>query len=79
METNKMKLREKLDSRMDQIQAWMESNYHLDHPEEVTAMIDKVTFAWNVLSEEDRDYIHGCQSAINDLVSWGDPSTWKKK
>ena len=48
------------------------------HPDEVTAMIDKVTFAWEVLSEEDRDYIQGCQSAINDLISWGDPSTWEK-
>ena len=50
-----MNLREKLDKRMDQIQAWMESDYHLDHPDDVTAMIDKVTFAWEVLSEEDRD------------------------
>ena len=65
-----MKLREKLDKRMDQIQAWMESNYHLEHPEEVTAMIDKVTFAWEVLSEEDRDYIHGVQVALEEKMEW---------
>tara|TARA_R110000822_G_scaffold140325_13_gene278069 strand:+ start:107 stop:256 length:150 start_codon:yes stop_codon:yes gene_type:complete len=48
----------------------MESNYHLENPEEVIAMIDKVTFAWNVLSEEDRDYIQGCQFAIEEKVKW---------
>jgi hypothetical protein len=65
-----VKLREKLDSRMDQIQEWMESNYHLDHPEEVIEMIDKVAFAWEVLSEEDRDYIQGCQYAIEENLEW---------
>ncbi len=65
-----MKLREKLDKRMDQIQAWMESNYHLDHPDEVTELIDKVTFAWEVLSEEDRDYIQGVQYAIEEKMEW---------
>lgn len=66
-----MNLREKLDSRLDQIQEWMESNYHLDHPEEVSAMIDKVSFAWEVLSEEDRDYVQGCQYAIEENMKWG--------
>tara|TARA_B110000503_G_scaffold67239_1_gene105380 strand:+ start:1342 stop:1551 length:210 start_codon:yes stop_codon:yes gene_type:complete len=66
-----MNLREKLDNRMDQIQEWMESNYHLDHPEEVSAMIDKVSFAWEVLSEEDRDYVQGCQYAIEENMKWG--------
>lgn len=65
-----MNLRDKLTSRIDQIQEWMESNYHLENPEEVIAMIDKVTFAWNVLSEEDRDYIQGCQFAIEEKVKW---------
>ena len=73
-----MNLREKLTARMDEIQRIMEANEHLADPEKVYALLDKVTFAWEVLSEEDRDYIQGCQSAINDLVSWGDPSTWKK-
>ena len=73
-----MKLREKLNARMDEIQRIMEANEHLADPDKVTDLLDKVTFAWEVLSEEDRDYIQGCQSAINDLVSWGDPSTWKK-
>ena len=65
-----MNLREKLDKRMDQIQSWMESNYHLDHPQEVIDLIDKVTFAWEVLSEEDRDYIHGCQYTIEEKMEW---------
>ena len=30
-----MNLKEKINDRMDQLQAWMESNYHLNHAEEV--------------------------------------------
>jgi hypothetical protein len=65
-------LRQKLTARMDQLQEWMESNYHLEHPHECNDLINnKLNFAWSVLSEEDRDYIHGAQYAIQEQVSWG--------
>jgi len=66
-----MKLREKLTARMDEIQRIMESNEHLADPEKVHALLDKVTFAWEVLSEEDRDYIHGVQVALEEKIEWG--------
>ena len=59
-----MKLREKLNARMDEIQRIMEANEHLADPDKVTDLLDKVTFAWEVLSEEDRDYIHGVQDSL---------------
>ena len=65
-----MKLREKLDKRMDELQFLMESNRHLSNPEEVTALIDKLTYAWQVLTEEDRDYIQCCQYAIEENMEW---------
>jgi len=65
-----MKLREKLTARMDEIQRIMESNEHLVDPEKVHALLDKVTFAWEVLSEEDRDYIHGVQVALEEKLEW---------
>ena len=66
-----MKLREKLNARMDEIQRIMEANEHLADPEKVHALLDKVTFAWEVLSEEDRDYIHGVQVALEEKIEWG--------
>ena len=65
-----MKLREKLNARMDEIQRIMEANEHLAEPEKVTDLLDKVTFAWEVLSEEDRDYIHGVQVALEEKLEW---------
>lgn len=65
-----MNLREKLDKRMDELQFLMESNRHLSSPEEVTALVDKLTYAWEVLTEEDRDYIQGCQYAIEENMEW---------
>ena len=64
------KLRDKLNSRMDEIQRIMEANEHLADPDKVTDLIDKVTFAWGVLSEEDRDYIHGVQHALEEKMEW---------
>ena len=56
---------------MDEIQRIMEANEHLAEPEKVTDLLDKVTFAWEVLSEEDRDYIHGVQVALKEKLEWG--------
>lgn len=68
-----MSMRDKLNARMDLLQHKMESNYHLEGNEailELLNIIDSVTFAWSVLSEEDQDYIHGCQYAIEEQVEW---------
>ena len=55
---------------MDEIQRIMEANEHLADPDKVTDLLDKVTFAWAVLSEEDRDYIHGVQVALEEKMEW---------
>ena len=61
-----MNLREKLTARMDEIQRIMEANEHLADPDKVHDLLDKVTFAWEILSEEDRDYIQGVQHALEE-------------
>ena len=63
-------LKQKLNDRMDKLQSLMESNYHLQNPKEVVELIDKVSFAWSVLSEEDREYIQCCQYAIEERMEW---------
>jgi hypothetical protein len=68
-----MSMRDKLNARMDLLQHKMESNYHMEGDQavyELQTLIDSVTFAWSVLSEEDQDYIHGCQYAIDEQIEW---------
>lgn len=63
-------LRQKLNERLDKLQDLMQSNYHLDNPETVVDLIDSITFAWNVLSEEDKEYIQCCELAIEKRLPW---------
>ena len=65
-----MNLREKLTARMDEIQRIMEANEHLADPDKVHYLLDKVTFAWEIFSEEDRDYIQGVQHALEENMEW---------
>ena len=63
-------MREKIKERMDVLQKMMESNIHLDDAERVTRQIQTISKFWSVLSEEDRDYIQGCQYAIEEKYEW---------
>ena len=63
-------MREKIKERMDVLQKMMESNIHLDDAERVTRQIQTISKFWSVLSEEDRDYIQGCQYAIEEKLEW---------
>ena len=60
----------KIKEQMDQLQQWMESNYHIDNPQEVYELTTKVSKLWSVLTEEDRDYIQAAQHAIEDKTIW---------
>lgn len=64
------KLRQEIKNRMDILQDWMESNYHLRRPEVVEEHIQSITKFWSVLDEEDRDYIQCAQHAIEDKTEW---------
>ena len=65
-----MSLKDKINSRMDGIQEMMESNVHLKNPIKVEEAIASVSKFWSVLSEEDRDYIHGARYAIEEKMEW---------
>jgi len=60
----------KIKERMDQLQEWMESNYHLENPEAVEVLIDSVSKFWSVMQEEDTDYIHFARQAIEEKIVW---------
>jgi hypothetical protein len=65
-----MTLREKINARMDVLQKMMEDNVHLDDPNTVEMQIENVSKFWSVLSEEDRDYIHGAKFALEEQTVW---------
>lgn len=55
---------------MNLIQSAMESNKHLEDPESVIELCSNVSKFWSVLSEEDKDYIHGARHAIETRSKW---------
>ena len=63
-------MKEKIKERMDVLQKMMENNIHLDDAQRVTRQIETVSKFWSILSEEDRDYIQGCQYAIEEKMQW---------
>lgn len=65
-----MKVREKIKFRMDVLQGWMETNYHLKHPTEVYQHTLSVSKFWSVMSEEDKDYLQCAQEAIIEGEKW---------
>lgn len=65
-----MSLRNKINDRMDHLQRLMETNQHLESPQEVIEHIESVSKFWSVLSDEDKDYIHGARHAIEEKMEW---------
>ena len=65
-----MTVKDKINERMDKLQAWMEGNHHLENQDDVLDIIESVSKFWSVLSEEDRDYIHGARYAIEEKMEW---------
>ena len=66
-----MKLREKINTRMDELQAMMDNNVHLTDPLTVAMQAESVSRFWSVLDEEDKDYIQAAQHAVEDQLPWG--------
>lgn len=65
-----MNLKEKIQIRLDQIEMLMNKDYHLKNPDEVYNQTLQVSKFWSILSEEDRDFIQGVQSSIEERWSW---------
>jgi len=65
-----MSLQDKIKDRMDLLQDMMEDNVHIDSPDIVEEHIRTVSKFWSVLSDEDRDYIHGSRYAIENKMEW---------
>ena len=55
---------------MDELQEMMEKELHLSDPAGVQEKIASVNKFWSVLSDEDKDYIHGAQYALEEKSRW---------
>lgn len=65
-----MSIKQKIVDRMDRLQGMMESNQHLETPEDVYDVTLSVSKFWSILSEEDREYIQCAQYAIEEGKRW---------
>ena len=63
-------LKQKIQDRLDQIEMLMYENYHLKNPEEIMNQTLHVSKFWSILSEEDRDFVQGVQSSIEEGWEW---------
>lgn len=65
-----MKLDDKIQNRMDELQRCMEHNAHLYETLYVMDVYHSVRKFWSVLSEEDRDYLQGVEYALKHNLKW---------
>jgi len=62
--------RKQITADMDQLQAMMEAQGHITSPATVKTQLESLSLRWTFLSEEDRDYVQGCQTALSEGLEW---------
>jgi len=65
-----IRYRKRITADMDQLQACMESQQHIHNPQTVASQLESLSLRWSFLSEEDRDYVQGCQTALEEGITW---------
>lgn len=68
-----MELREKIQTRLDRLEAQLKAGEHLRSAEGVIAVlttIKSVSKFWSVLTDEERDFLHGARVAVNEGWEW---------
>lgn len=63
-------LRQKVELRMQIIEQAMKMQMHIIDPDTLEMLLERVEYCWSVLNEEDQDYIHGCQHALEEQIEW---------
>ena len=69
-----MKLEDKVQKRMKELQLCMERNVHLVEVLYVMDLYHSVRKFWSALSDEDRDYLQALDYAISEMVEWNLPA-----
>ena len=63
-------IRAKNDKRLDEVQSLLEANAHLNDTERLEELLSKLSMYFNILSDEDRDYVQAARYAIDEQVDW---------
>ena len=66
-----IKIKDKINNIMDEIQIIMESNGHLNGElEKLENLFSKISLYWAHLDDGDKDYIDGAKTAIENKIKW---------
>tara|TARA_R110001632_G_scaffold11454_1_gene41310 strand:- start:149 stop:355 length:207 start_codon:yes stop_codon:yes gene_type:complete len=65
-----MKLEDKIQKRIKELQLCMERNVHLVETLYVMDLYHSIRKFWSALSEEDRDYLQAVNYAISEMIEW---------
>lgn len=65
-------LRNKITSRLDEIEDLMNINMHVTHPQDILERVSNVSKFWSVLSDEDKDFIEAVKWATEEKAIWKD-------
>ena len=65
-----MDVDETIKARMDELQLCMEQNAHLTEKLYVMELYYSVRKFWSRLNDEDRDYLHGVEYALEKNIEW---------
>ncbi len=65
-----MNVRERIQTRLDELASLLEWQAHIHAPELVTEKIESVAKFWTILSEEEREFIAALRIAKNDQIQW---------
>ena len=63
-------LREKIELRLQILETMMKKQMHVKDPTTVNLFLDRITYCWEVMKEEDRDFVQGCQTALEEKIEW---------
>jgi len=65
-----LNLREKIQSRLDELESLMQTQTHLENPELVTETLESVAKFWSTLDENDREFLSAARFAIAEQRQW---------
>ena len=68
--TKTQSYRRQINQLLDQLQAQLESNAHLEKPDVAQGYLATLSLRWHFLSEEDRDYVQCAQTAVEEQLEW---------
>ncbi len=65
-----MNIRERIQTRLDELASLLESQAHIHAPELVTEKLESVAKFWSALSEEEREYVASVRFALKEGLEW---------